>query len=64
MRQQKKQSKHHNQPKQTKANELAKEYVKHKVSGSEQKAEFKLKRFQNVEPRTSTNRAKKAAEAA
>jgi len=32
------------------------EFIKSKQTEKETKQEFKLKRFQNVEPRTSTNR--------
>lgn len=37
------------------------EFIKSKQTEKEQKTEFKLKRFQNVEPRTSTNRKAGAA---
>jgi hypothetical protein len=44
-------------PKETKAHEKAVEYIKMKATTtSEDKPQFKLKRFQNVDPRTSTNR--------
>ena len=48
--------------KETKAHEKAKEFVKHKMEIKEDKPEFKLKRFQNVEPRTQTKRPKAAGE--
>ena len=34
--------------------------VRQKITPAEAKAEFKLKRFQNVNPRTSTKRGEKA----
>jgi hypothetical protein len=37
------------------------EFIKSKQTEKEQKSEFKLKRFQNVDPRTNTNRNAKAA---
>jgi hypothetical protein len=43
-------------PKQTKAHEKAVEFIKTKQQAKEEKQDFKLKRFQNVEPRTNTNR--------
>ena len=36
--------------------EVAKEFIKKKQILKEDKAEFKLKRFQNIDPRTNTNR--------
>jgi len=42
--------------KHTKAQELASQYVKERNREPEQKQEFKLKRFKEVEPRTTTNR--------
>jgi hypothetical protein len=35
--------------------------VRHKLEAKEDKHEFKLKRFQNVEPKTNTNRPVKEA---
>ncbi len=44
-------------PKETKAHEKAVEFVKMKaMTTSEDKPQFKLKRFQNVDSRISTNR--------
>jgi hypothetical protein len=44
-------------PKETKAHEKAVEYIKMKATTTvEDKPQFKLKRFQNVDPRISTNR--------
>ena len=35
---------------------MASDFVKKKQGAKEEKADFKLKRFQNIEPRTNTNR--------
>lgn len=44
-------------PKETKAHEKAVEFIKMKaMTTSEDKPQFKLKRFQNVDSRISTNR--------
>ena len=44
-------------PKETKAHEMAVEFIKMKATTTaEDKPQFKLKRFQNVDPRISTNR--------
>ena len=54
---QKKQTKGPVKPKETKAHERAVEYIKMKATTTaEDKPQFKLKRFQNVEARTATNR--------
>ena len=54
---QKKQVKPLNQPRQTKAQQRAEEFIKVKNEHKEEKQEFKLKRFQQVEPRTNTFRS-------
>ncbi len=46
-----------NNPRPTKAQEKAKEYIQAKQQKKEEKKEFKLKRFQQVDPRTNTNRS-------
>ena len=54
---QKKQTKGPVKPKKTKAHEKAVEYIKMKATTTtEDKPQFKLKRFQNVEARIGTNR--------
>ena len=54
---QKKQTKGTVKPKETKAHEKAVEYIKMKATTTtEDKPQFKLKRFQNVEARIGTNR--------
>ena len=54
---QKKQTKGPVKPKETKAHEKAVEYIKMKATTTtEDKPQFKLKRFQNVEARIGTNR--------
>jgi hypothetical protein len=54
---QKKQTKGPVKPKETKAHEKAVEYIKMKATTTtEDKPQFKLKRFQNVDSRITTNR--------
>ena len=54
---QKKKTKGPVKPKETKAHEKAVEYIKMKATTTtEDKPQFKLKRFQNVEARIGTNR--------
>jgi hypothetical protein len=54
---QKKQTKGPVKPKETKAHEKAVEFIKMKATTTtEDKPQFKLKRFQNVEARIGTNR--------